>query len=172
MASGHGGSKSVTSERRIRARERATQAVQLRLAGLTFQEIADQLEYASRATAYKATIRALDQAAREPVERLREIENARLDAMQAGAWTKALAGDNAAIKTVLLIMERRARLNGLDLQVPETTVNIGPMAGAQVAVIDVPADPEAQERLADHCRAIEAVFDESGPGEEAPALPG
>jgi hypothetical protein len=42
------------------------------------------------------------------------MELARLDRLQAAVWGDAIAGDIAAIHTVLKIMERRAKYAGLD----------------------------------------------------------
>ena len=50
----------------------------------------------------------------ELAEHLRELENQRLDELQASLWDKALAGVLPAADRILRIMERRAKLNGLD----------------------------------------------------------
>jgi len=44
------------------------------------------------------------------------LEQQRLDALQAGIWPKAMAGDSRAVEVALKVLERRARLLGLDFQ--------------------------------------------------------
>jgi hypothetical protein len=47
------------------------------------------------------------------IDELREIEVARLDALQAAIWSRALTGDIRAINTVGRIIDRRCRILGL-----------------------------------------------------------
>ena len=44
------------------------------------------------------------------------LEAERLDALQEGIWDKAVGGDSRAIEVTLKLLERRARLLGLDFQ--------------------------------------------------------
>ncbi len=46
---------------------------------------------------------------------MRAVEGERLDAMQQAVWAAAISGDTDAIKSVLAIMARRARLFGLNM---------------------------------------------------------
>lgn len=97
--------------------ERQTKAVALRLAGLGYQEIADQLDYPSRTHAFadvEAAITLRAQDGTRTVDSLRETEVMRLDRLQAAAWAKALAGDYKAIELSLKIIDRRCKLLGLD----------------------------------------------------------
>jgi hypothetical protein len=57
---------------------------------------------------------------------VQRLEIARLDAMLAGIWDKARGGNVAAIDRVLGIMQRRAKLLGLDLadKQPAATGNV------------------------------------------------
>jgi hypothetical protein len=50
----------------------------------------------------------------EDVDAIRQVEGERLDLMQSAVWGKALQGDLPAIQTLIRIMERRAKLLGLD----------------------------------------------------------
>jgi hypothetical protein len=50
----------------------------------------------------------------EAAAELRQLEGARLDTLQAQWWPHAIRGDYPAAKFVLRIMERRAKLFGLD----------------------------------------------------------
>lgn len=99
--------------------ERRAQAIQLRLSGMDWETIAQQLGYANRAAACKDVSRALEasrEAARKAGEDLRALELARLDRMQAALWARVLKGDTKAADTVLRLMQRRARLAGLEAE--------------------------------------------------------
>lgn len=89
-------------------------AVELRKAGLPYAQIADALGFASASSAYRTVMRALARNQSEQVEELRMIEGARLDRMQQAVWQRAVQGDLHTIDRVLRIMDRRARLFGLD----------------------------------------------------------
>lgn len=97
-------------------RERAAKALDLRIAGASYRQIARQLDI-SLAAAYddvQEELGRLDSLNGEKAERLRDIEARRLD-----TWTLALApgiktGDPRSILAAVRIMERRARLFGLD----------------------------------------------------------
>jgi hypothetical protein len=103
---------------KIAAAERQRKAVELRMAGLTFQAIADTLGYANRSSATDAVTRALrDTVPKELTDELRQIENQRLDRLYGPMYARALAGDHRAVDACLRIMARRAALNGLDAPV-------------------------------------------------------
>ena len=88
----------------------------LRLEGLTHREIAKRLGIAP-SSAYKRVRHALDAVnARNAEEagRLRALELLRLDELQEAVWEKALEGETKPLARVLTIMERRAKLLGLD----------------------------------------------------------
>lgn len=113
---------------RLSAHERIRRAVELHLAGATYEQIADQLGYGSRQAAHKAVTRQLARdgadhrkAGRVPDHVRQEVINselARLDAMQMGLWARARRGDVQAIDRVLKIGERRVDLLA---QLPDDT---------------------------------------------------
>jgi hypothetical protein len=104
-----------TEPRMIEARMREDQAISLRLAGLTLQQIADQLGFADHTAAIKAIDRALARAAPpDDVDQLRQVEAARLDRLIAARWQAALQGDDKAVASVVQLIARRCRLLGLD----------------------------------------------------------
>ena len=107
-----GGTKS--SPTRIRAHQREERAVELRLKGKTFQQIANDLGYESRVSAYKAVMAAIKLSMREPALELVEITLQRLDALIAAVWVKAMAGDIQAVLAVLRIEKQRADILGLN----------------------------------------------------------
>jgi hypothetical protein len=97
--------------------DRELRVLELRRAGLTWQRIAEQVGYADHSGAYMAYKRALKRTLQQPADELRQAEIDRLDRLQLAAWPKAMNGDNASITTIIRIMERRARLIGLDMPV-------------------------------------------------------
>ena len=111
---GVGGSKS--SPEWIAVTEKQAKALEMRKAGATFLEIAEELEYASPSGAFEAVKSALDKTLREPANSLRELELERLDTMWATVWENVLSGDLDSMSMALKIAERRARLLGLDIK--------------------------------------------------------
>jgi hypothetical protein len=119
---------SMTGHRRIQALQREQQAIRLRLSGATFQAIADHLKI-SRKGAWKIVMRSMDRARKdsaEQAEQVKELELARLDALLLAHWTDRARTKNAEV--ILRIMERRARLLGLDA--PSRWEGSGPDGGA------------------------------------------
>lgn len=109
----------------IESAERQRQALELRKAGVGFQQIADKLGYADHSGAYRAVATALKKTLQEPADELRAIEVERLDQLLLGLWPKAIKGDTWSVDRVLKIMERRSALLGLDAPVKrELTANI------------------------------------------------
>jgi hypothetical protein len=98
----------------VMAHERHLRALELRKAGATYRVIAEQLGYADPKGAHKAVASALKATLREPAAELRELELTRLDAMLLALWPEVSAGGEKAVDRALKIMERRARLLGLD----------------------------------------------------------
>lgn len=65
---------------------RRARAVELATQGHTYNQIASEVGYANRGTAYKVVRKALDENVAEAVEEYREVEVARLNALQAALW--------------------------------------------------------------------------------------
>ncbi len=107
-------SESLTSPRRIEAVNKQRQAVELRKAGASFAMIAEQLGYASVSGAFKAVQTALRKTLQAPADEVRNLELERLDTLLLALWPQARQGNQGAIDRVLRIMERRAKLLGLD----------------------------------------------------------
>jgi hypothetical protein len=101
---------------RVRTRQRERDAIRYRLAGATYADIAEKLGV-SEVGAYKIVKRVLEREAKETAERgqeIRSVEVKRLDALLVMSWKRAAQGDLGAVDRILRIMERRARLLGLD----------------------------------------------------------
>ena len=107
-----------------RTSSRRRQALELRLAGLSFRQIAERLEV-SLPSAWKHVQAALEQELEEPSQDVRQTELLRLDRLQRAHWPQALGGSAEATDRVLKIMDRRARLLGLD-QLASTRVQGAP----------------------------------------------
>lgn len=95
--------------------EKERQVLELRRAGATYDECARAVGYATPQGAYLAYHRAIKRTLNQAgAEEARQTEADRLDRLQRAVWPKALNGEIPAINTVLKLMERRARLLGLD----------------------------------------------------------
>lgn len=103
-----------TSPVTIQSRLKAAKAVELRMEGKGFPEIAKELGYNSRQAAHDAVMRALRETLREPAEELIRLDLERLDALWQIQYLTAQGGDPMAMAACMKIMERRARLLGLD----------------------------------------------------------
>ena len=94
-----------------------TEALTLRSRGYKYQQIADQMG-CSKPTAYARVQRALAAIPAEAVEEYRKLEGDRLDTLLNIAMYEAQTRKSMyAIDRVLSIMERRAKLMGLDAPV-------------------------------------------------------
>jgi len=106
-----------TSPETAEAKMRAAKALELRMEGKTFATIAKEAGYNSPQAAHDAVKRALDATLREPADRLRALELERLDVLWQIQYLNAQAGDVQAMGACMKIMERRAKLLGLDAAV-------------------------------------------------------
>lgn len=110
----------------IRTEEQAltdTEALRYRSKGMTYQKIADVMGV-TKAAAYNRVQRALRAIPAEAVEEYRKLETERLDTLLELAMRKAESEDKGflfAIDRILAIMDRRARLLGLDAPVKTQT---------------------------------------------------
>lgn len=100
--------------RDLNAATRALAALDLALQGLPYREIAKRAGYASVSGAFGAVQRELQRTMQHKADDLRTLEARRLDALLVAMMPKALGGDTWSVDRVLAIMERRARLFGLD----------------------------------------------------------
>lgn len=101
-------------ERKLRSHQRTLQALELRKAGATYEDIAAQLGYKNRSCAWAAVKSALKSTVKEPAEEVRTLEVARLDSLFLAMYPKARKGDVQAVDRCVRISERRSKLLGLD----------------------------------------------------------
>jgi len=100
----------------VEALDLTEKVVSLRASGANFREIARALDI-SVSTAHSLLHKAIAQRREElglKTDELVEVEVARCDQLQLAVWPKAIKGDTRAIAAALKVMERRARLLGLD----------------------------------------------------------
>jgi hypothetical protein len=83
---------------------RRARAVELMASGCTYQQVADKLGYTSRGTAHNIVAKALKDQTAEAVGSLRDLETARLDALQLALWDAAMTGDVKAATAIVLIV--------------------------------------------------------------------
>lgn len=93
--------------------EKERKVLELRLLGLTWDNIAKAVGYANASVAWKAYQRALVRTLQEPADEIRQQEVERLNRIMTPQMQRALNGDTQATNTVLKIMETRAKLLGL-----------------------------------------------------------
>ena len=109
---------------------RGARAVELAVAGWSYDAITVELGYKSRGSVSKALWKTIERRSATAVDAYRERELQRLDALERAHWGKALAGSAAAAEVVLGVVEKRIRLLGLDRQeqapdAPRSVVDAG-----------------------------------------------
>lgn len=123
--------------RDVNAAQRAALALSLRASKMSYEQIAVQVGYADRGTAHRAVQREMQRVVVANVDELRREESLTLDLMQKECMKLFLDKDNKArlfaADRILAIMERRAKLMGLDVK-PDEDLN-----RAQVVIREVPA---------------------------------
>jgi len=113
----------------IRTEEQAildTEALKLRSLGWSYQKVADAIG-TTKATAYNRVQRALAAIPAEAVDEFRRLEMERLDLVLNVAMDKAMSGDKGAlfaVDRVISIMDRRAKLMGLDAPVKQEILTL------------------------------------------------
>ena len=107
--------KVVTDEQAdIETRKREARVFELRIQGFTFEQIATEVGYQGASGAWQAYKRVKESHIFESVDEARQLELMRLDEMMLALWDRAIGGDLPAASCVLKIMDRRAKLLGLD----------------------------------------------------------
>lgn len=149
--------------------DRTVRALEYRQAGATYATIGKALGI-SESAAFEAVKRGLARLKKDCDERadeLRSMEGQRLDRMFAAVWPQVLAGNHGAVDKALKIMDRRAKLYGLDA--PTAFIAIPPQQGAdEIARIrrryaDLAGVSEAELIGPDECHES----DEEGAGSDS-----
>lgn len=112
------GGTNHTAINRARGRK-ANAAVQMKLAGATWQQIAEALGYPTARQALVAVERTLEKQLKDgDRDAMRRLAGARLDRLLLGVWPKAIDGEHPehliAVTKAREIIDRHAKLFGLD----------------------------------------------------------
>jgi hypothetical protein len=108
----------------ISAAERQRQAIELRLAGCTFEDIAQALGYTGKGAAFKAVTKGLEKSLQEPADNLRKLQRRRLERILRSWFPLAIRSNNeggpheAAADKCLKILHQMAALDGLNSSLP------------------------------------------------------
>jgi hypothetical protein len=164
--------------------ERRAQLIKLRRQGINFDDPRIlALGYATRGAASKDLVRALEERRDEQAAEIsvyRQEENERLDALLEAVWPRAttpspvfskdgdIVGeemDMRAVDTVLRLMDRRAKLNGLDA--PARTELSGPDGGAVPLGNGSLAELHALIGIAGQTGTPDAPVDREDPGDDS-----
>ena len=142
--------ESSMSPRRINAVEKQRRAVELRLAGRTWQEIADALGYSSHTSAIDAVKTALRKTLDEPSAEFRQLTLERLTKILQVQWPNMLRGEVQAAKICLQAIGDMRQLMGVDT--PSRVEHSGPEGSPiqhQVVTLDIGDITEALSTLRD-----------------------
>ena len=101
---------------------RTSAALELRMLGHTYDDIADVLGYASKSGAHNAIKRAVTSRLDRNIEKYRIDALARLDLMQAILWPKVQLGDAQAVKIVSKLIDQRLQVLGQCDQKPFASI--------------------------------------------------
>ena len=130
--------------------EKEAKVLELRRGGLTFDMIATRLGYASASGAYKAYQTACNRIVYSEVNETRQVEMDRLDIAQAAIWNNVMSGEVPSVMALMKIMERRAKLLGLDMPTKsqiEVTVYDRDTIDAEVARLVTILDSQSARAL-------------------------
>lgn len=166
-----GQGESLTSPRRLEARERAVKALQLRKEGWTYDEIAREKDangnplYRDRRTAHMAVTALLYSTAQEPADEVRQLELQRLDMLLNKLMPGINEGVPSSVSVAIRLMERRSKLLGLDA--PERTeieikIDLYNVILKEVVAVflDVNKAPDELARAADFARRVDQLAKE------------
>ena len=140
--------------------EREMQVWKYRVAGATFDQIAKKLDYADESGARAAFKRYVNRTKDEVLaNEIRELHKERLDAALLAIWPAVERGDLDAIKVMLKILERDAKMFGIDTPV-KTEVEVTTYDGIYLR--------ESTKQLIRQLREIEDAQVLLGEGTSAP----
>lgn len=117
--------------------EKVQKALTLRQSGASYAEIARAMGTStSRAHQYVTKALAEWREARiEAAEEIASTEMSRIDLIQRSIWAQALRGDLAAIDRIIKLMERRAKLLGLDAPTKVSPTDVAGSGPAEIKIV-------------------------------------
>lgn len=120
-----------------------SRALELRAAGFNYRQIGEDMGLGtSRARAI--IVQALREHASEAVEDMRLIDGDRIEQVIGGIWERCLQGDLRAIDRLVLLLERKAKLFGLDQPVE---INVTEIRATLFGTLRELLDAETYERV-------------------------
>lgn len=125
--------------------ERDRQVLELRRGGATWDQIAQVVGFSNPGSAHKSYQRAMKLTLQQPADELRNAEVDRLDRLQRAFWNDALEGNVRAADLILRIIDKRAKILGLEAPVK---------VQAEVVNYDGHAVDAEVERLAYYLRGV------------------
>jgi hypothetical protein len=136
--------------------DREIKVWQYRVAGATFEQIAEKLGYANESGARAAFKRYVNRTKDETLaNEIRDLHRQRLEIALLAIWPAVERGDLESIKVMLKILERDAKLFGIDMPV-KTEVEVTTYDGIYLR--------ESTERLINQIREIETAESFVGEG--------
>lgn len=126
-------------------KERDAEALRMRAAGFSYDDIAKRVGFSNRGSAWRAVERAQADVPVADPEAV-ALEQSRLDMLQRALMSKALQGDVPSVLAVLKISDQRARLAGMYVQA--ATVGAEPAAKVVDPVDDIAARRAARRAAA------------------------
>lgn len=123
--------------------QRRNMAIDLRRAGITLDVIAARLNYPNVQAVQRDIDLLISSVLKTPQDEMRGLEALRLDYMTMVLWPEARKGINRAIDQLLKVMERRAKLFGLDapVQVEQITLD-----GIETAIKELEKELDTNDR--------------------------
>lgn len=132
--------------------ERKRNALELRLAGASYRDIAQALGI-SPATAMQDCKEALADIPMQQADEMRTVELSRLDRLQRAVWPKAVKGDLQAVDRAIKIIDRRAKLFGLDapqqVQITANDIDLDAAVDKMLRVAEMALEKEKSNHLAE-----------------------
>ena len=132
--------------------ERKRNALELRLAGASYRDIADALQV-SPATALQDCKEALADIPAQQADEMRTVELSRLDRLQRAVWPRAIKGDLQAVDRAIKIIDRRAKLFGLDapqqVQITANDIDLDAAVDKMLRVAEMALEKEKSNHLVD-----------------------
>jgi MFS superfamily sulfate permease-like transporter len=106
-------SRTMSQEQTDEMLRREKIVLQERIKGKSFYKIEQEQGFANCDRIFKRAIQREENADWRRLEAIR-LEELRIDDLQAGIWDRALTGEPRAVEVALKVLERRARMQGLD----------------------------------------------------------
>lgn len=98
------------SEKKSEVADKRQRALQLRKAGATYDQVAQQVGYANRGTAYRAVQTALEELPGETISETMLLDEQRLEQLVMALWPKAMKGEGWAAERIIKVIELRLKL--------------------------------------------------------------